>query len=82
MNIPVYIEGNCRALEDIVGFSTPLPQKNNATTKGRNVFGDMGEVNVGTELIFRATVIVPLPKACEKTVGNTIKQISHAYWCY
>lgn len=57
MNIPVYIEGKCRALEYIVGFSKTPPQINNATTKGRNVFGDMGEVNVGTELVFRATVI-------------------------
>lgn len=51
----MYIEGKCRALEYIVGFSKTPPQINNATTKGRNDFRDMGEV--GTELVFRATVI-------------------------
>lgn len=53
----MYIEGKYRALEYIVGFSKTPPQINNATTKGRNDFRDMGEVNVGTELVFRATVI-------------------------
>lgn len=67
----MYIQGKCRALEYIYKQCNYKREK-----------WDMGEVNVGTELIFRATVIQPLPKAFEKTVGNIIKLISHAHWRY